>query len=147
MLTSWALAFPPSSAQAKRCAFTNHQLRPGASKNGGRHASSTNHADADDAYADAQLPGVRRGRRHAARRLGRIVDRSLIRGAGRGARAHRALLRLRPGVCRTGRGARRVLRLHEAGALAAEARAAATAGDGCGGQAADSRGGTATAAA
>ncbi|PUZ61254.1 hypothetical protein GQ55_4G260900 [Panicum hallii var. hallii] len=25
MLTSWALALPPSSAQAKRCAFTTHQ--------------------------------------------------------------------------------------------------------------------------
>jgi hypothetical protein len=147
MLTSWALALPPSSAQAKRCAFTTHQpcLPRRESKNGGRHASDTDHADDDDAAAE--LPGVRRGRRPAARRLRRVVDRRLLRRAGRGARAHRAFLRLRPGVRRAGRAARRVIRLHQAGALAAPPRAAEAAASGCGGQAAAGHGGTAAAAA
>ena len=114
--------------------FTTHQLssvryatllRP--SNNGGHHASDTDHVDNGDDHdgAAAQLPGVRRGRRScsgaAARRLiGVRVRRRLLRGAGRGARTHRALLFLRPGVRRAGPGARRVLRLHQAGALAEE---------------------------
>lgn len=141
MLTSWAVPFPPSAAQAKRRAFTTQQPCAhclGATKNGGRHASDTDHAD--DGDDDAELPGIRRGRCPATRSRRGIVDRSLLRGAGRGARAHRALMRLWPGLRRAGRGARRVLRLHQDGALAAAARGTETGGAGCGGA-------TATAAA
>jgi hypothetical protein len=125
---------PPSPAQTQSAAHIHHPptvfctLRP--SNHGGRHASDTNHADdGDDDGAAAQLPGVRRGRScssAAARRLWVRLGRRLLRGAGRGAGAHRALLCVWPGVRRAGRGTRRVLRLHQASALAEERAPAPT---------------------
>lgn len=132
-------SFPSSKSQLRHTfTITTHTnslfctLRP--SNNGGRHASDTDHADdgGDDDGAAAQLPGVRRGSSGSgptARCLvGVRLRRRLLRGAGRGAGTHRALLCLRPGVRRAGRGARRVLRLHQAGALAEERAPAAPAG-------------------
>jgi hypothetical protein len=80
------------------------------SNNGGRDASDTDDSN-DDHGALARLPG-----RPAAawRSLKLRLRRRVLRRAGRGADAHRAVLRLRPGVCGARRGARRVVRLHEA---------------------------------
>jgi hypothetical protein len=93
--------------------------------------------DAGDGHASAglRLPGLcrgrGRGRRASVQLLGVVVHGHLLRGARRGRGAHPAVLRLRPGVRGPRRGARRALRLHEAGPAVVVRLAAGASPDRC----------------